>query len=223
MVTGNAALHRTRCEVQHTSCLCSSPAVSCTWSHLPNGARVLPTVRSHIKGTAIPQFLLAGTPGYLYQLSAGAVPLLFQKRGVLTQQTRQKHLHSKQSSLETNKAATRGWKKKDQVFLSEQQLISQTRSITVIFNKMLLFNIVYYKQAIVLFSWTIHTYALKNFMLKPQTRAYFSRTVQWHYLTDSLGSCTGQTSVISDTRYREICFQELVDSHTKFFVLMVFW
>lgn len=80
-------------------------------------------------------------------------------------------------------------KKKDQAFLSEQQLSSCTWSPAAIFNKMLLFNIVYCQQPVVIFSWTMHTQASKSLSLSLKLGRifqYLSRTPQWHYLTPPL-------------------------------------
>lgn len=96
-------------------------------------------------------------------LPAAAAPLLSQKWDVPMQKTWQKYPHDQQS--ETMEAATRGWQKKDQVFLSEQQLSSGSWSPAAIFNKMLLFNIVYCQQPMVIFSWTMHTQASKSLSL----------------------------------------------------------
>lgn len=146
------------------------------------------------------------------RLPAGALPLPFQKRGVLPQKSWQKHSHSKQSSLQTNKAATRGWGKKNQAFLSEQQLLSYTWSITAIFNKLLLFNIVYYKESIVILSWTMHTYALKSLRLSLKLGRIFQEL--YNGITSLTHSAPLQV-VISATRYHEICFQELGDTVTQ--------
>lgn len=80
-------------------------------------------------------------------------------------------------------------KKKDQAFLSEQQLSSCTWSPAAIFNKMLLFNIVYCQQPVVIFSWTMHTQASKSLsssLKLGRIFQYLSRTPQWHYLTPPL-------------------------------------
>lgn len=127
------------------------------------GAKYSPLSLVH-QGQSHLQLLLSGILSYSQQLQFLSSPKKwgFPVQKILTETS----THSQQPSPETSKAVTRGWeKKKDQVFLSEQQLSSCTWSPAAIFNKMLLFNIVYCQQPMVIFSWTMHTQASKSLSL----------------------------------------------------------
>lgn len=153
-------------------------------------------------------------------LPAAAVPLLSQTRGVPTQKTWQKYSHSQQSSPETNEAVTRGWEKKDQVFLSEQQLRSCTWSPAAIFNKMLLFNIVYCQQPMAIFSWTMHTQASKSLCLSLKLGRIFQEL--HNDITSLPHSPFPQLSYLSNNIPWNMFPRAWGHSHPKFSVLVGF-
>lgn len=144
-------------------------------------------------------------------LSAASALLLSQKWGVPMQKKPDRNIHTvnSQETQRQSKLQQGGGKKKDQVFLSEQQLSSCTWRPAAIFNKMLLFNIVYCQQPMVIFSWTMHTQASKSLSLSLKLGRIFSRTPQWHYLTPP-----SHSSVITATS-PEICSQEFGDTATQ--------
>lgn len=147
MVSSSKCLDEIHCKAQHAKCLCSQA--------LEPGAPHCHTVhqgQSHLSSCCQGPW---ATPSSCSSSPLPKMRCSYAKNlaEIFTQSTK------------TIEAATRGWQKKDQVFLSEQQLSSGTWSPAAIFNKMLLFNIVYYQQPMVIFSWTMHRQASKSLSL----------------------------------------------------------
>lgn len=202
VVSSSKCPDKTHCKAQHTSVRAPSP-----WS------QELPTVhqgQSHLQ--------LSGQGPWATPSSCSSSPL------PNTRCSYAKNLTEifTQSTVKPRdkRSCDKGVGKKDQVFLSEQQLRSCTWSPAAIFNKMLLFNIVYCQQPMVIFSWTMHTQASKSLCLSLKLGRIFQEL--HNDITSLPHSPFPQLSYLSNNIPWNMFPRAWGHSHLKFSVLVGF-